>query len=143
MHNSEIKYVILNLPNESPFIRVIRERHFPDSQQLSAEQRLLYASKDPAFVYNLTYCYSRANEELPKFVGWPVARRAYRCLQCEQETTRNDPACREALRLGHPANLQFQAVLKPYLCSGLTYEAVAIRSGTDLEIVKLYANLHF
>src|SRR5260370_5570866 len=34
-------------------------------------------------------------------------------------------------------------MLKPYLCSGLTYEAVATRSGTDLEIVKLYANLHF
>src|SRR5260370_5066836 len=34
-------------------------------------------------------------------------------------------------------------MLKPYLCSGLSYEAVATRSGTDLEIVKLYANLHF
>src|SRR6266478_4391344 len=125
MHNEDIKYVMLNLPGRSPFIKLIRERHFPDSPKLSAEQRLFYAMADPAFVYNLTYSYVQAGEELPKFVWWPVAHRAYQCLRGGEKAKRNDPSCHEALTLAHPANLQMQAVLKPYLCSGLTYAGVA------------------
>src|SRR3989442_11233254 len=138
MKNEQVRYVMLILPENSPFIQRVRNEHFPGSAKLSTGQRLVYAMQDPAFLYHLISCYVRAGEQLPKEIGSPVALRAYRCLESENETKHSDPLCHQALALGHPANMELQTVLKAYLSSCLTYDEVAARLRIDVEVIKIF-----
>jgi len=130
------------MPEGSPFLRRLSEEHFQGVHPLSIAQRLLHPMKDAAFGYHLVSPYFDAGEELPKHWPWPELHRTYRCLQNPLETKRTDPACHEALALGHPANVQAQAALKGYLCSGLGYEPIAGRRGKSVEVVRIFARLY-
>src|SRR5712691_3815854 len=102
MTNADVKYLMLDMAEDSPFLIRIREQYFQSAQRLSIAQRLLYAMKDAAFCYNLVSTYYYAGQELPRHWGRPDLHRAYQCLRNEVETKRTDPACHEALALGHP-----------------------------------------
>src|SRR6266404_1338034 len=142
MKNEEIKYVVLSFPENFPFIRVLRDLHFPGTQTLSPVQRLLFPMVDGAFGSHLIGECLQAKVDLPKQVWWSTIRRAYRCLKYEAETKRTDPACHQAIALGHPSMLKVAAVLKGFLCSGLTYQEVASRTGFPVEVVTIFAHLY-
>jgi len=129
MRNEEIKYAVLSFAEGSPYLNRLRDQHFSGMQTLSVGQRLLFPMVDCAFAFHLIRAYLLAGTELPAEVCWPTVRRAYRCLKFPNETKRTDPACHEALALGHPSKHQEQGVLKGLLCSGLSYQEVALRTG--------------
>jgi hypothetical protein len=142
MKNADVKYIMIDQTDHSPFLIRIREQYFNGEERLSIPQRLLYPMKNAAFGYDLVSTIFYAGEELPKHWGWPDLHRAFECLRNEVETKRTDPACHEALALGHPGNVQAQESLKGYLCSGLDYQQVGSRCGKSTEVVSIFAHLY-
>src|SRR5258707_4907997 len=92
MKNADVKYLMLDMAENSPFLIRIREQYFQGAQRLSIAQRLLYPMKDAAFCYNLVSAYYYGGQELPKHWGWPDLHRAFQCLRNEVETKHTDPA---------------------------------------------------
>ncbi len=142
MTNADVTYLMQDMPEDSPLLARIRQQYFQGEEHLSASQRLLYPMKNAALGFDLVSAHFHSGVELPTRWGFPDLHRAYRCMQNETEAKRVDPACLEAMRLGHPANMHMQEALKGYLCAGLSYEQVSVRCGKSGEVVRIFAHLH-
>lgn len=143
MRNEEVLYGLEGLDAYCPLIERVRKEYFPEKQILSRVERRWYANRDAGVGANLTFAYFDKGRKLPKEIGWPAVRRAYRCLTNPTETRRTDPTCHAVLDFGHPINWKAQAALKGYLAAGLSYEQIAVRSGRSVDFIRLFANLYF
>src|SRR6266404_1894990 len=143
MKIEEIKNLVSTFPSNSPYFQAIRAQYYPGTRKPTASQLSLFAMKDPALGWHLARLYFLAGQDLPKEIWWDAVRRAYACLKHPAQTKYTDQACHEALALGGPENPAFQAQLKAFLCSGLSYREIAARLGFSEEVVRLFAHLFF
>ncbi len=110
---------------------------------ISVEDRLTFATGDPAFAWHFVAAFVRAGKVLPDAVWQAALWRAYCCRRYGPELTYQDPVCFKALSLRHPKERVVQRAIKALICAGLTSSQIAEALGISVEVVELYSQLFF